>query len=305
MRSLLWTGKISLASRLILDAASILGWFTGRARDVKAMKARVRGGYEGWYSDHVFQYGQFGGKHYSAIGNRLLRHVDCNGKEVADIGCGLGVITLAALEERPRNIVCTDSSHNMLSRCKKNVATSTKPYADVTFCESDVENLPFADNSFDVVLCSMVIGMLPNQQKAIAEMTRVLRPQGQLGLATHGPQHYREAIEASLKAIPLRYFLDHRLEFWPRNQREIMAMLKQAGLDRNNVNRWTWTDDFEDGGAAFDFFAATSSLWWYEKLRPESRSRLSDQHRQYFQNHRVTRMTSDVIFAYGTKPSGA
>lgn len=73
-----------------------------------------------------------------------------------------------------------------------------------------------------MVLSNMVLGMIPDQQNALIEFKRVLRPGGLLAVSAHGSTHYVEAIKAGLKSLRLRYFLNHRFEFWPRDEKEIL-----------------------------------------------------------------------------------
>ncbi|HCT77492.1 MAG TPA: SAM-dependent methyltransferase [Micromonosporaceae bacterium] len=51
--------------------------------------------------------------------------------------------------------------------------------------EGDAENLPFADASFDTVVCALSLCTIPNHRKAISEMARVLKPGGKLLLLDH------------------------------------------------------------------------------------------------------------------------
>lgn len=64
-------------------------------------------------------------------------------------------------------------------RSLKNLTYTTtdlnSPLADV---KADICNLPFADNSFDVILCNHVLEHIPNDKKAMQELFRVLRPNG-------------------------------------------------------------------------------------------------------------------------------
>ena len=56
---------------------------------------------------------------------------------------------------------------------------------DVTLQEGDAQALPFADASFDTVVCTLALCGIPDDRKAIAEMKRVLRPGGRLLLLDH------------------------------------------------------------------------------------------------------------------------
>ncbi|HEX6967425.1 MAG TPA: class I SAM-dependent methyltransferase [Micromonosporaceae bacterium] len=55
----------------------------------------------------------------------------------------------------------------------------------VALCEADAQQLPFAAASFDTVVCTLALCSIPDQHKAITEMTRVLRPGGRLLLLDH------------------------------------------------------------------------------------------------------------------------
>lgn len=60
----------------------------------------------------------------------------------------------------------------------------------ITFQEADAEALPFADASFDIVTSSFGVMFTPDQGKAAAEMLRVCRPGGKIGLANWTPQGF-------------------------------------------------------------------------------------------------------------------
>ncbi len=66
-----------------------------------------------------------------------------------------------------------------------------------------------------------------------------------------------------------------------------------------------WRNQFADGAAAYDFFAAISASWWYAKFPPEERKRDSDRTRAYFQRRNVNVVTDDIVVAYGMKPGGS
>jgi ubiquinone/menaquinone biosynthesis C-methylase UbiE len=56
--------------------------------------------------------------------------------------------------------------------------------------EADAEQLPFADGSFDVVLSTFGVMFTPNQERAAAELARVCRPGGKIGLANWTPESF-------------------------------------------------------------------------------------------------------------------
>lgn len=302
MPSVFWTGKLSPSMKLMVNISNVLAWLTGNARDTAAMKQRMKLGYEGAYTDHVTRYDELGMGHYAKVARELLEGVDLRDKEVLDVGCGTGVLSLLALEQGAAKVVCGDLSEYMLDQCRTKATAEGYSANRVDFRQLDAESLPFDDSSFDAVVSGMVLGLVPNQEGIVTEMTRVLHPSGTLALSTHGPDHYFEANDAAFRAISKRYVLGYRLEFWPRKETEIRRILAQAGLVDIRTRRLTWQDGFETGGKAYDFFAATSASWWYAKFPPDKIARDSQITRDYFERKRVTQITQDVILAYGRKP---
>jgi SAM-dependent methyltransferase len=60
----------------------------------------------------------------------------------------------------------------------------------VKFQQADAENLPFADASFDAVLSTFGVMFTPDQEKAAAELARVCKPGGKIGLANWTPESF-------------------------------------------------------------------------------------------------------------------
>ena len=102
-----------------------------------------------------------------------------SGESVLDVGCGTGTLAIAAKRRvGSSGRVCgIDASPEMIERARKK---STKATAEVTFENALVENLPFADATFDVVLSTTMLHHLPEkaQRACIREACRVLKPGG-------------------------------------------------------------------------------------------------------------------------------
>jgi len=285
----------------MLNMGSIVAWITGNARNSAAMKERMKDGYNGKYSDYINKYDKLASFHYEEIASTLIQKIDCNGKEVVDVGCGTGILSFMALEKGASKVSCVDISRLMLEKCREKSISRGYKGDSISFHEGDAERLPFNDSIYDVVLQNMVLGMVPNQQETISELTRILRPGGTIAVSAHGPAYYMEAIEAGVKSMNIRYFLGHRFEFWPRDENKIKTFFIKAGLENIRTERLTWVHQFENGGEVFDFFASTSGLWWYHRLPAEKRSQETEKIRNYFIRKNITEITSDVVFATGIK----
>ena len=157
------------------------------------------------------------------------------------------------------------------------------------------------DGSFDSVISGMTFGTLPDQELAIKEMIRVTKLGGLVCIGAHGPEHYWEAIDATLRCINKRYVLGYRFEWWPRTEGYIRKLLEKANLENVKSKRAVWRNKFEDGYAAYDFFAAISSSWWYAKFPPAERERDSKRTRDYFKRRNIDMITDDIVIAYGYK----
>lgn len=96
---------------------------------------------------------------------------------VLEIAAGTGVVTRALLQALPRSseIIATDLNPAMLDRAAAH--TLSRP---VAFQQADAMDLPFDDQSFDVVVCQFGVMFFPDKGKALSEARRVLRPGGAL-----------------------------------------------------------------------------------------------------------------------------
>jgi ubiquinone/menaquinone biosynthesis C-methylase UbiE len=302
MPTIFWTGKLSLPMMLMVNANNILAWLTGNVRDTAAMKDRVRQGYDGAFSEHVTRYDELGAEFQTKAATAQLEGMDLQGREVLDVGCGTGIISLLALQKGAAKVVCGDISNYMLEAGRTKADRQGYGADRIDFRQLDAESLPFEDASFDFVMTGMTLGLLPNTEKAVTEMVRVLRPSGLLSVGAHGPEHYWEACDASFRVINKRYVLGYRLEFWPRREEEVRRLLAQAGLIDIRTKRLTWLNEFKTGGDAYDFFAAISSNWWYAKVPPNKRAEETRKTRDYFDRKGIRQITDDITLAYGRKP---
>lgn len=99
------------------------------------------------------------------------------GDEILDCACGTGDLTLAFANTKAKRVVGTDFTQEMLDIADTKLHDSS---GRVSFQQADAMNLPFDDESFDVVSIAFGIRNVADPKKAIAEFYRVLRPGGRL-----------------------------------------------------------------------------------------------------------------------------
>ena len=121
------------------------------------------------------------------VGEQLAEACDLRWDErVLDVAAGNGNATLAAAR-RGCQVTSTDYVRDLLDAAPSGRAPSGWRS---TFEVADAEALPFADASFDAVLSTFGVMFAPDQARAAAELARVCRPGGRIGLANWTPDGF-------------------------------------------------------------------------------------------------------------------
>jgi ubiquinone/menaquinone biosynthesis C-methylase UbiE len=121
------------------------------------------------------------------VGELLCEAIDIRSTErVLDVAAGNGNATLAAAR-RFASVTSTDYVPALLERGRGRAIAEG---LDVTFETADAEALPYPDASFDVILSTFGVMFAPDHDKSAAEMMRVCRPGGRIGLASWTPQGF-------------------------------------------------------------------------------------------------------------------
>lgn len=105
------------------------------------------------------------------------------GERVLDLGSGAGTDSLVAAQmvgERG-HVTGVDMTPQMLAKAR--AAAAEMGVSNVEFVETEAEQLPFPDGSFDVVVSNGVIDLIPDKDAVFAELFRVLVPGGRIQIA--------------------------------------------------------------------------------------------------------------------------
>jgi SAM-dependent methyltransferase len=111
--------------------------------------------------------------------------------DLLEIGCGTGTLWLESRERIPLewHITLTDFSPGMITDAKRNIGLNRNHF---NYVVSDGMAIPFPNESFTSVIANHVLYHIPDRRKALAEISRVLKPEGIFFATTIGKNHLKE-----------------------------------------------------------------------------------------------------------------
>ena len=113
------------------------------------------------------------------------------GMRVLEVGCGDGALWTCRHEELPRpiSIVLSDISDGMIRDVRRNIRQDLQSF---TFQVFDCANIPYADNTFDLVIANHVLFYADDLPGTLQEFARVLRPGGRFICSSYSSRHMHE-----------------------------------------------------------------------------------------------------------------
>ena len=162
-----------------------------------------------------------------------------------DVGCGSGAFTELLVERcAPAEVQGIDPSEGQLAFARRRASA-----AIAEFRQGDAQALPFVDDEFDAAAMALVINLIPDPEKAVAEMARVVRPGG--WVATY----MWDILGGGFTMEPIRQTLDEMGVATPFLNEEICriedmrSLWENAGLDdiaARRIDISVTYDDFDD-----------------------------------------------------------
>lgn len=148
------------------------------------------------------------------------------GEVIVDLGSGAGFDCFLAAQQVGRHgrVIGVDMTHEMLSKARDNAARAG--FANVEFRLGEIEHLPIADNTADVVISNCVINLVPDKKQVYREAFRVLKPGGRVAVSD----------VVNLAPLPPELACDEAL----------LCGCIAGGASADQIERWLATAGFAD-----------------------------------------------------------
>ncbi len=234
------------------------------------------------------------------------------GDAVLDVASGTGVVARLAARRvgLDGRVVASDVSGAMLAHAATRIVPDDA--AQIEHVEAPAQDLPFAEASFDAVLCQQGLQFFPDRRAAIGEMRRVVRPGGVVGVAVWAADHrlepfddYSEALGGVGVAPPFPGAFENAS--FVMEAGEVRALLEEAGFSPVEVSIVDLTIVWPDAGSAAAGILGTPFGPLVEALPPGRRDALQAELIRRFSSDSpgapVRRETSAVIARTTAPPS--
>ncbi|WP_336788488.1 class I SAM-dependent methyltransferase [Paenibacillus sp. MMO-177] len=123
----------------------------------------------------------------SAFKNQLIRQIQVDpGQRILDLGCGTGTLTILLKQTYPKaEVTGIDIDPKVLQIAERKAENMGM---DITFNQGIAFELPYSNNSFDLIVTSLMFHhlTLENKLRTLHEIFRVLKPQGEIHIADWG-----------------------------------------------------------------------------------------------------------------------
>jgi ubiquinone/menaquinone biosynthesis C-methylase UbiE len=187
---------------------------------------------------------------FERFGRRLLELLHPSpGSRLLDVGTGAGAVALQARAwvGTAGQVTGCDVAAAMVTLAKQ--AAAEQGIDGVTFCRMDGEQLDFPDASFDIVTCAFSLFQFVDMNGALAEMGRVLKPGGRLGLSNWGPGYFSPvaALQRDLfRGFGLRPLLTNPITFRPDTLQALLHKTAFTNLELLEETDEVWIESPEE-----------------------------------------------------------
>jgi SAM-dependent methyltransferase len=218
----------------------------------------------------------------SDVYDDLVERLDpSEGEEWLDVATGTGAVALRAARRGAR-VTAQDIATALLDYASRAAAAER---LEIQFDFGDAAQLPYGDRSFDVVSSAFGVSFVPDHEAAAAELGRVCRPSGRLGLVDWLPERYPEFEEMLAQFRPTDAGGGRKRLNWGRADHVRKLLGETFELEFHEGNS-PWRG--ESGEAVWELYATANgkARRWISSLPTHRRKALRDAWVDYFESYR-------------------
>jgi ubiquinone/menaquinone biosynthesis C-methylase UbiE len=210
-------------------------------------------------------------------------------KKILEVGCGTGAITTDIASLTTGHITAIDINKGRFEKARS--AASSLPC--VTFAMADVMGLPFKDDTFDLVVSSVVLLYVKDKQRAVNEMARVTQKNGAV-LATMEPDHSGWLNYPENRLAPLFMKDLEEMGADTRMGRKLKYLFSKSGLKTEIGISAYWSDMNQESDELLRDFL--DRFWIFERIF--RRNGWTDNEIEEYKQEQITLIREEVWFSF-------
>lgn len=226
------------------------------------------------------------------------------GERVLDVCCGTGASAIPAAESvgRTGSVVGVDLAENLLELARNKAKQQN--LENIEFRSGDMTQLPFDEQSFDVVVCVFGIFFVPDMEAALRELKRVLRTGGKLAITTWGPRLFEPANTAFWDSVRnVRPDLYKGFNPWDRisDVDSVRSLLTTAGLSEVEAVAESGSQPVNSPEDWWAMIMGSGYRGTVAQLDPADRERVRNETLDFLHRTQLRALESNVIYATAVK----
>lgn len=226
------------------------------------------------------------------------------GSEVLDVACGTGASAIPAAEivGPGGRVTGIDLAENPLELASRKA--EGKGLHNIEFITGDMENLGYPDGSFDAVLCVFGIFFVPEMEKQVGELWRMVKPGGKLAITTWGPgffapayEHWKEAVRKERPELYSAY------NPWDRitDTESVLKLMKDAGTSNIEVATEEGKQSLRNPEDWWIIALGSGLRWTIDQLNPDEAQRAREASINWLTENNIDAVGTNVIYAAASK----
>ena len=243
---------------------------------------------------------------WSRHGERTVERLKLEpGSTVLDVGCGTGASAIPAAEKvGPRGkVIAVDLAEKMLSQGRARAAG--RGLANIDFRRGDMTNLGFPDMHFDAVVCVFAVFFVPDMERLVGELWRMVRPGGQLAITSWSRGFLEPCVSHFWDEVERRRpDLKRAFNPWDRiaEVATMRQMLQAGGIKDALVEEGSDRQVLALPEDWWTVVLGSGLCWTVDQMSPGDAEGVRAAGVSWLRNNGVTALDTNVIYARAQKP---